>query len=631
MTTGRACSVLASVFVAALLVDLRGQPQEPPRQAPTGSGFIAGQVVDTASGKPIPEATVTMSGRGMAPAAPIAAGMRGSAGVSRSVLADAQGRFFFGSLAPGAYTITASKDGYLRLPTTPPTTVDLADGERVTSLAMRLARYASIAGTLRDEAGDPVVAMDVTAFRRTLVNGRAAMLSAGRARSDDRGVYRLARLTPGDYFVCACSRDLIPFDQTLLTTLAAEPLQLLSLAGRAISTGSDAVSLDSTLRTFAPTLHPNAPTLARASRVTVASGEDKIGVDVFLPLVRAVRVSGRIVGATSAVQSFSMRLVASSDLGSGELMALQPMLVQPDGRFDFAQVPPGTYRLQIVHFDSGVAGGGPSGLALSFTGGRGSVPPPPPAPPTMSARGAGGPAQNLLWADEPITVGDEGLRDVIVSLNPAVHIRGRFQFAGAPPPPGPETLPRATMVFEPIDRMLPAGAPLVRALADATIQTTSAVPGKYVPTQAGSIPGFPTMKSVVVAGADVTDLPIDVPERGLDEVVITFSDTPMATIAVKVSAPPNQPVTDAFLLVFPADQKYWQSPTAARRRFRTVAVSSKGAALAADLPAGEYFVIAVTGQDSIEWQESSRLDALSRRAQRVTVNDGDKRTLEVRR
>ena len=73
-------------------------------------------------------------------------------------------------------------------------------------------------------------------------------------------------LAPGDYLICACLRDPIPFDQLLLTTLASQPLNLMSVAARALTVGADVVSLDDTLRMYAPTFHPNSSTIARAAR-----------------------------------------------------------------------------------------------------------------------------------------------------------------------------------------------------------------------------------------------------------------------------------------------------------------------------------------------------------------------------
>ena len=71
-------------------------------------------------------------------------------------------------------------------------------------------------------------------------------------------------------------------------------------------------------------------------------------------------------------------------------------------------------------------------------------------------------------------------------------------------------------------------------------------------------------------------------------------------------------------------------PAAARRRFRDAAFSAKGSVTVDGLPAGEYLIVALTGLDS-DWMEPTRLEALSRKAQRISLGDGEKKTLEVRR
>ena len=158
----------------------------------------------------------------------------------------------------------------------------------------------------------------------------------------------------------------------------------------------------------------------------------------------------------------------------------------------------------------------------------------------------------------------------------------------------------------------------------------SAMPGKYF-VQAGVLPGYPSLKSVTLAGNDLTDLPLEVSGKNLADLVLTYSDTRMGSLAFVAAAPPGQPRDGEAVLLFPADRKYWSEPSAARRRFRTVALSSKGSATAADMPAGEYFVVLVAGNDAFDWQEFEKLDALSRTAQRISVNDGEHRSIEVRR
>jgi hypothetical protein len=160
-----------------------------------------------------------------------------------------------------------------------------------------------------------------------------------------------------------------------------------------------------------------------------------------------------------------------------------------------------------------------------------------------------------------------------------------------------------------------------------------AVPGRFTVLVNAPIVQYPTLKSITVGGVDITDLPLEVRAEDVGNVVITFVDAPLARLTISTAVTPAAAGAedDAAALVFPADRKYWTEPAAAQRRFRTLALTTKGTVTAADLPAGEYLVVLAAGQDAVDWQEGTRLDALSRRAQRVTLTDGDHQTIEVRR
>ncbi len=591
---------------------------------PNGTGFIAGQVIDVPSGKPVAEAIVSLGGTFVVNGRPIANRIQ--------IIADSQGRFVFGSLAAGTFTMSASAPGYLPPRAAPQVFVQLAEGEKMTGARVRLTRVASLSGVLRDEAGDPVVGTDVLVLRREVITGRATLVAAGKTRSDDRGMYRVGGLPPGDYLVCACSRDPIPIDPALLTTIGSDPVQLVGVGLRALSGGSDVVSIDSTLRTYAPTFHPNSLTASRATRVALASGEDKSRIDLNLEAVRATRVSGAVIGATGPVQASSMRLFAAGENEiDRDLFSLPPILVQPDGRFDFAMVPPGQYKLLVAHRETG-GRGGPSGVAMNMVGRGGSTVEIPVA--TMSnAAGAGPSDAPYLWANETLTVGDKGLMGVSVTLNRAAMIAGRVQWVGAAPQPTAQMLTRATAqwVLSSGDFTAFTGPVNGRIAPDATFTGVGALPGKYSLNPL-PLPGYPTLKSVVVGGTDMTDLPIEVSDKDITDVIITYVDTPMAALTLTTNpAPGPAPFEDAWALVFSVDRKFWADPYSARRRFRQTALSAKGVATMDGLPAGEYFVLAGKSADAIDWQDAAKLDALSRRAQRISVNDGEKKTIEVRR
>jgi hypothetical protein len=573
------------------------------------------------SGRPVSEALVITQAR----LAPV--GGRAGFALQVPVSTDPQGRFYFARLPAGSYTFVTQKQGFLNS-VNQGVAIDLGDGERVTDVKIRLQRFASISGTLRDEAGDPVVAMDVWAFRRAFVNGRPGIQGVGTVKSDDRGAYRLGNLMPGDYFVCACVRDPIPFDGQLLTTLASQPVQLLSVAARALTVGADVVSLDNTLRTYAPTFHPNSSTIARAIRITVGAGDEKTGVDVNVDLVRATRVSGRVVGAESPINAFEIRLIPVADADSGvQLSALQPMLVQPDGRFDFASVPPGQYRLMVTHRETDARGGAPSGAALTFVGPRGI------APPSAPTRG-GGPAGSIpvLWANEPVSVGETGVSGLVVTLNRSATVTGRLVYSGTAPQPPAQQFARVNPAMIASSGVMTAVVSAVGSVSpEGALIIPGVLPGKYA-LNIQPLPGYPTLKSVTVGGLDITDLPIEVADKDLADLVVTFVDTPLATLTVTTPIPAGaQAVEDTVALMFPADRKYWTDYVASRRRFKNIPMSPRGLVNFVELPAGDYFVLLVPSADAADYPDPVKLDQLSRRAQRVTISDGAKQTIEVRR
>ncbi len=606
---------------AQVVAGQAGQSGPPPtgQTAAPGTAFLAGQVVDQADGRGISGASVALQrvmGVGVGQARPVA-----------EVVTDAQGRFFFANLPGGSYALRSAKNSYVSpTATTLSRAIEVGDGERVVDLRIRLSKLAALNGIIRDDVGDPVVGMWVWAVRHALVNGRRTFSRPVTAASDDRGMFRFGSLVPGEYVVCACGRDPIPFDGILLTTLAADPLSLLGVAARALTVGADAATLEPALRTYAPTFYPNSATIARATRVTLAPGEGRNAVDIDVTAVRSTRLSGTIVGAMGAVQASSFRLLPAGESDeAGFLSTLPPALVQPNGRFDFAGVPPGQYVLRVVHYPSDPAvGGAPSGAALAFLGAR--------AASMSQASGRGLTNEPPLWAIEPISVGDTGAAGVSVALRRAPSVRGRVEFIGSAPPPAAAILGRAVVIPQPVT-FDPAGLGSVGAPRplnpDATFTIPGVVPGRYSLFVSG-FPGWPTMKSTVIAGVDVTDLPIEIDAADVSDVVIIFSDVPLARITGTLAATANT-VAQTTVLLFPSDRRYWRDPDVARRRFRAMPVSRKGAFDATGLPAGEYFVAVVRDDDANEWQETSRLETLSRTAQRVQLRDGETRTLEVKR
>ncbi len=611
------------VVAGAVFSAIAHAQQAPPAAPPTGSGMLAGRVVDADSGQGIAGATVSMF-----LARPGAASMGVAQARLQPVLTDSQGRFVFSTLAAGTYFGGVERDGYTQ--GILQRTLELAAGAQVTDFNFRMNKFNTVLGTVRDDVGDPVVGTEVIAFMRTAASGRPPTLSQrARGRTDDRGEYRLTNLQAGQYFICACTRDVIPFDGQLLTTLAARPLDLLSVARRAAAAGSDAASLDTTLRTYAPTFYPNTPLASRAERVKVEKGETRTSVDITVATVRAVRVSGQIVGLPpTSIFAGAMRLTAVGDVPEAAAVTqLPPMLVQPDGRFDFSGVPPGTYVLDV----NAVVGRGsssPSGSALAFLGGRGTpAPPPPPPPPPPSGRGSAPAPDDILWATETIVVGNEDVTGLVVAIQRGVTVRGKVEFAGTAAPPQANAIRGGVQLAAMDVRPIRPGIYTAQINPDGTF-IFAVPPGRYVIPVTGLAAPWTNTRSVTAKGVDVLDVPFTI-DGDIPDMVLTMTDTPPPSLTGTVELPAGEIPEEWAVLVFPADRRLWKEPFGTIRRFVAARVSSQRT-FTPRLPPGDY-LLALSHSIPPDWIEASALEELAKGATPVTLVEGDKKSVQVKR
>jgi hypothetical protein len=254
--------------------------------------------------------------------------------------------------------------------------------------------------------------------------------------------------------------------------------------------------------------------------------------DIALDLVRATRVSGRIAGAQSAVQASAVRLLPTTDAESGiDFTQMSPMLVQADGRSILPRAAR-QYQLIVVHRETGVTGGGPS-VRRWDSRARGSA-----AVPVAGGRGGGpGPVRRNAVGQRTNHRGENGASGLVVGLNRGLTVRGRLQYVGAAAQPPAQQLQRAGVILNPINfvRMPFSVAGVVAQ--DGSFVAQGLAPGKYT-VNVPALPGYPTLKSVTLGGQDITDLPIDVGEKDLTELVVTFVDTPMASLTITTQMPP---------------------------------------------------------------------------------------------
>jgi protocatechuate 3,4-dioxygenase beta subunit len=631
------------VLLTVLLVRPSATSQQP---APPSTGFIVGQVIDFASGRPVPGAVVALSGSGPPAPAPVGRGGATPAVPPPRALTDGEGRFLFRNVPRGSYALNASRAGYVDgaygrfRPNGPSQLLELGDRERRTDVVLRVFRNAAISGTVVDERGEPVAGMTVRAYRRTLTAGRRLLTPVDTtATTDDRGAYRLPNLRPGEFIVA------VPTTQASqpigFTMQGGAPLDLsatMRVPGQTsfgITAGGVAISPDSRfllqssgvgttgpdaggrLYAYASAYYPSSATAAQATPVSVAPGEDRTGIDIALKFLPTANVSGRLLTPEGPGANYALHLVPST---TGD-MTVDPdvavAITDREGTFMFLGVPAGQYVIQTVRPPRARA------VATRAVMGGGV------ATYTMMTTGTAPAGEPTLWAAVPLSVGGEDVSDLTISLREGLTISGRAEFEGAAERPPAERLAMVPIEIEPADGKMRATLPPATLQPNGQFVTSQTPPGRYL-LRIGGAPGGWTTRSVLYNGVDISDTPVDLTDRDLSGVVVTFTDR-ISSLSGTVRNAQGGVDDSAAVLVFPLDVQAWANYGFNPRRMRSARTSTKGLFSFSALPAGEYFAIAIGDEFAGEWQDPRMLEALARQATRITITEGQKLTQDLSR
>lgn len=649
-------TALSCVLPVALFIAQAQQPETESRPA-----VVSGRVVDADSGRPIAGAIVIPAGT--ASNAPVTPGQ--VVRMPPRMMTNSSGQFVIRGLKKGSLVLTATKGGYAnathgqRRPGGSAQPIAVNEGDRLAAIEIRMWKHATITGTVIDEAGDPVVGGRVQSFQSVFSGGRRRYAARGSDTTDDRGVYRISGLTPGDYIMAmpqlqgampAEVSDALmngspndPKRSELMRETTALGALMIAPAGSPYSmkvgdqnislpTGTVApvVAQNNTLMIYPTAFYPAGALPTQAALITVRSGEERSGIDLQVRPSRGLRVSGTIVGPEGPAPHIGLRLSAAAVEDVIDSLETAGTLSDANGAFMFPAVPPGQYVLRVsrvprppvvmddINRTTIVQSGG--GVTITSSGGpSGGIVPTPPIPPDPT-----------LCAQVPVTVGDRDVTNVIVALAPGPRVTGRLEFDGTAEKPALAALTNLRIVLEPADGSRLQDFTLASQTGhpneDGTFTTYGVPPGRYVvrlPIQ----PGGWTLKSAMYQGRDVSDTPIDLGARDAAGVVITLTDRP-ASLAGSVRTS-NGPDGDAIVVVYPIDSAAWSSSGVTSRRMRTARAGKDGSYTIMGLPAGEYYAVAVKEDMVGEWQDPALLKALASLAQQVRIVDGERKQQDL--
>jgi hypothetical protein len=613
-----------SALVAIALVAAGPVAQRDRASGPAGTSAISGVVVtDTSAPSPVRGAVVTLSG------AELPAG--------RAIMADVNGRFAFGELPAGRYTLTASKAPFMtaaygaKRPGAAGVPLTLAAGQRIEDVTIRLARGAVIAGVLRDGRGDTLPGANVAVLRLDQRAGDGSAVVAQSTMTDDRGAYRFFGLMPGKYAVVSprpsiagemsrpASQDIdaaLADLQTRLGRSGIVPAAPPRRPGEANPQRWPAVAM-------APIFYPGTASAADVATIAVSVGEERTGVDFAVSPVPTSSIEGVIVHPEGSPASVQL-VINPADALLPLLAMLTPTLVEPpgpDGKFKYTSVPPGTYTI-VARSSSGAPTGPVTAGRIGAGGGSGA--------PT-----AGATPGRTLWAMAEVTVTGGDVAGVTLALQPAMRIIGRIAFDPGTLEPSADLTKLTVRLISTKSRgssaigrtslgTIPVPPAAVRP--DGTFEVGAVMPGSYRVSVMGA-PAEWWLRSAIVGGRDVLDDALEMGRSGdISGATLTLTDR-HSELAGILQTPTGSAATDYFVVVLPVNREQWRPQS---RRIRSTRPASDGRFAFADLPAGDYLLAALADLDPADLDDRAFLEQLAAAGVKVPLGEGQRKTQDLR-
>jgi hypothetical protein len=300
-----------------------GQQTGSPTASAAQSWHISGKVVDARSGQALTRCVVEITSTD-------------HRSPSLSFETGDDGRFDFGGIPLGKYELSAAKRGYLTQSYQQHddfSTAIAVGPERISEdLLFDLMPQAIFYGTVNDESGEPIRRAQVHLYEDRDRDGTRSTQQRQTVITDDRGMYEIANIPPGNYFLSATAQPWY-----------AGPANRLRSAMQSNDARPSAVN--SVLDVAYPTtFYPNAIDSDDAIPIPMRGGE-RIEANITLNAQHAMRLQLPLASSRDGGFGVSM---AQNVFGQLEQMPTSIQL-NNEGGIEISGVLPGQYEVTVTH------------------------------------------------------------------------------------------------------------------------------------------------------------------------------------------------------------------------------------------------------------------------------------------
>lgn len=524
-------------------------------------GSISGIMANGLTGEPLGKATVSLR--------MVDSGERVPTGVPRSYAATSgpSGQFTIPNVAPGKFRLSAKRTGFVEMdygatdPQYNGSIVTLNPKQNLTGILFRLSPHGVITGKILDQDGEPMQSAQVQAMCTKYSQGRKQLVSYGDASTNDIGEFRVYGLPPGRYFLSVLPRrgDFGP-------------------PGR----GPRTVTTQTSDEEYTAAYYPGTNDIAAAIPIEVGPGAQLRGFELTLRKKHTVRVRGRVIDTTGSDRSRMMvSLVPTGPAAPGSTR--RAMRIDQNGNFEIASVSPGSYTLMAA----------------------------------IPAR------QRSVSARMPLQVGNSGVENATITINPPMNLEGRVRIDGNTTL-SPANIQLSLRSREP-DTMMPGGPPpAAKSGADGGFQLQNVNPDMYTLSVSG-LPDGLYIKAVLANGLDTQLTGLDLSRGGVGPIDVVLSPNAGSATGL-VQNEQQQPAVNATVVLVPQDAERKTIP----QFYRTATTDATGRFSLINLTPGAYRVYAWEVVEAGAYMDPEFMRPFENRGEPVLVKESGKDDLQVK-